>query len=475
MDNTLPVIEARNLGKTYWLYTSQRKRLFGAFISPERLKIKSHQALSGLSFDLLPGRALALIGKNGAGKSTALQILAGISQPTEGDFIVRGRVCALLELGSGFNYEFTGRENILIAGALVGLSREEIKAREEDIIAFADISHYIDQPVKFYSTGMFVRLAFAIAVAGQPDLLIVDEALAVGDVFFRQKCYARLEEMREKGMAVVLVSHSSGDVQEFCDEAILLENGVPTFKGQPKEAMLRYYLSVQGENALPSAAAAAVKSPSIKDAPGQSSHPWPHLQEHFIKVPQEAHQTSAVVGKLLSFCLADAEDQPCSHFTQGQQLRLYAHCRVWAQTQIPVSSLTIWDDKGAAICGKSTAFYATPCPSPISGPSDVFVSHEITLNLAEGEYSLSFGFGEMSEEVYKNREAASPEDWALSSSRLINVAELITFSIMLPLSRRPSRVTHFGVVDLPSAGALTIIPVAAAESDVQIGKSEHVE
>ncbi len=471
MDKTLPVVEARGLSKTYWLYPSQRKRLLGAFISPERLKIKSYRALSDLSFDLYPGRALALIGKNGAGKSTALQILAGISQPTEGEFVVRGKVCALLELGSGFNYEFTGRENILIAGALVGLSREEIKAREEDIIAFADISHYIDQPVKFYSTGMFVRLAFAIAVAGQPDLLIVDEALAVGDVFFRQKCYARLAEMREKGMAVVLVSHSSGDVQEFCDEAILLENGEPTFRGQPKEAMLRYYLSVQGDNTLPPASAA--EKPSGETAPAKSVHPWPHLREHFIEVPPEAHQTTAAHGKLLSFCLTDEEDQPCSHFTQGQHLRLYAHCRVWAQTQIPVSSLTIWDDKGVAICGKSTAFYATPCPAPISEPADVFVRHEITLNLAEGEYSLSFGLGEMSEEIYKNRDTASPEDWALNSSRLINVAELITFSIMLPLSRSPSRVTHFGVVDLPGAGALTIISAASVESDGQIGNQEH--
>ncbi|MDW8356241.1 MAG: ABC transporter ATP-binding protein, partial [Bryobacterales bacterium] len=199
-------------------------------------------ALRNVSFEVRRGETVGIIGRNGSGKSTLLQIIAGTLAPTEGEVQVKGRVAALLELGSGFNPEFTGRENVYLNGTILGLSREEIDARFDDIVAFADIGGFIDQPVKFYSSGMMLRLAFAVSTTIDPDVLIIDEALAVGDVFFRQKCYRRLEDLRQRGVAILFVSHAMLDVKQLCDRAVLLDQGRTIFKGRAGEAVERYYL-----------------------------------------------------------------------------------------------------------------------------------------------------------------------------------------------------------------------------------------
>ena len=199
-------------------------------------------ALRHVDFDVAPGERFGVIGRNGSGKSTLLEMIAGTLAPTEGEVQIWGRVSALLELGSGFNPEFTGRENVFINAAIQGLSREQVEARFDDIAAFADIGEFIDQPVKLYSSGMFVRLAFAVGTSVEADILLIDEALAVGDVFFRQKCYRRLDDLRKRGVSVVLVSHAMGDIEEFCDRALLLDHGEPKFVGPSVEAVKRYYL-----------------------------------------------------------------------------------------------------------------------------------------------------------------------------------------------------------------------------------------
>ena len=199
-------------------------------------------ALRHVSFEVAPGERFGVIGRNGSGKSTLLQMIAGTLAPTEGEITVTGRVAALLELGSGFNPDFTGRENVFINGAIHGLSREQVADRFDAIAAFADIGEFIDQPVKLYSSGMFVRLAFAVGTTIDADILLIDEALAVGDVFFRQKCYRRLDELRERGVSIVLVSHGLGDIEQFCDRALLVERGEALFVGPSVEAVKRYYL-----------------------------------------------------------------------------------------------------------------------------------------------------------------------------------------------------------------------------------------
>jgi lipopolysaccharide transport system ATP-binding protein len=219
-------IEVRGLGKRYPMYARPHHRLmelaFGA--SGGRWR-REHRALHDVSFEVRRGETLGVIGRNGSGKSTLLQILCGTLAPTDGDVVVRGRVAALLELGAGFNPDFTGRENVHLYGSVLGLTRAEVDQRFGRIETFADIGAFIEQPVRTYSSGMFVRLAFAVAIHVDPEVLVVDEALSVGDEAFQRKCFARIEQLRAQGATVLFVSHSAGTVVDICDRALLLDQG----------------------------------------------------------------------------------------------------------------------------------------------------------------------------------------------------------------------------------------------------------
>ena len=236
------LIDLENVGKRYWLYNRYRERLQQLFLAPftHRHFAKPFWALKGVSFSVREGETLGVIGVNGSGKSTLLQIIAGTLQPTEGKVVVNGRLTALLELGAGFHPEFTGRENLFLSGATLGISEAEMKHRFDQIVDFAGINEFIDQPVKLYSSGMYVRLAFAIATSIDPEILVVDEALAVGDFGFIIKCMHRMQQLKDQGTAIVLVTHDVQTVRSFCDTAIWLKNGLPHAYGSPLEVTSQY-------------------------------------------------------------------------------------------------------------------------------------------------------------------------------------------------------------------------------------------
>jgi lipopolysaccharide transport system ATP-binding protein len=234
-------VEVHGLGKRYEIYERPVDRLKQILWRGRRQFYREFWALRDVHLTLPRGEALAVVGRNGSGKSTLLQIIAGTLRPTEGRVAVRGRVHALLELGSGFNYEFTGRENVFLNGAILGLPHDEVAARFDDIASFADIGAFLDRPIKEYSTGMVVRLAFAVQVQLAPDILLVDEALAVGDEKFQRKCYARLEELQGQGVSVLLVTHSSEIVLKYCQRALLLEGGRVHGAGASKHIVDQYH------------------------------------------------------------------------------------------------------------------------------------------------------------------------------------------------------------------------------------------
>lgn len=252
------VIDVQGLSKCYEIYETPRDRLKQLVLPPLYKTLglnrtngstqdapqyfREFWALKDISFQVRQGETLGVIGKNGSGKSTLLQILAGTLAPTDGDVKVNGRVAALLELGSGFNPDFNGRDNVFLNGRILGLTEKEIESRYDQIIAFADIGDFLSQPVKTYSSGMFLRLAFAVQAHIDASIVIIDEALAVGDVFFRQKCYARLEQLKADGAAILLVSHSMPDVEQFCQRALLLEKGSMRYLGPSAAATKHYYL-----------------------------------------------------------------------------------------------------------------------------------------------------------------------------------------------------------------------------------------
>ncbi len=232
-------ISVNNLSKDYCLYKKPIHRVFETFFPSGKKYHTSFSALSNINFQVKRGEAIGVIGRNGSGKSTLLQIICNVLQPTKGEAVVNGRISALLELGAGFNPEFTGRENVFLSTAIMGLSKTEIEARFDDIAAFAEIGDFIDRPVKMYSSGMYVRLAFATAVSVDPDILIVDEALAVGDIFFQQKCVEHMRKMMET-CTIILVSHDMHAVSNLCDRVVVLDKGVQLYDGKPGQAIALY-------------------------------------------------------------------------------------------------------------------------------------------------------------------------------------------------------------------------------------------
>jgi lipopolysaccharide transport system ATP-binding protein len=266
--NAEVVIRIENISKSYAIWSSPAARLHGPMLGqigqipflPARARdfckrvshesFKNFFALQEISFEVVKGECIGIVGRNGAGKSTLLQVIVGTLQPTTGSVTVNGRVAALLELGSGFNPEFTGRENVYLNAAILGFSRDKIDRKFDEITAFADIGEFIDQPVKTYSTGMMVRLAFAVAINVDADILVVDEALAVGDFAFQHKCMAKFTELRSEGVTVLLVTHSLPVVQANCERAVLLENGRMTAIGPAKEVCDRFYQSMIEANSV---------------------------------------------------------------------------------------------------------------------------------------------------------------------------------------------------------------------------------
>lgn len=245
-DGVLPMssekaILIHGLKKSFPVYSKPHHRLF-QMIFPAGGKdwFREFHALNGVDFEVVRGETVGIVGRNGSGKSTFLQLVCGTLTPTSGTVEVRGRIAALLELGAGFNPEFTGRENVFLNGAVLGLGRAEMEAKFSEIAEFADIGEFIEQPVKTYSSGMYVRLAFAVAISVTPDILVVDEALSVGDEAFQRKCFSRIEELRRAGCTILFVSHSAGSVIELCDRAVLLDGGDLIMQGMPKDVVAQY-------------------------------------------------------------------------------------------------------------------------------------------------------------------------------------------------------------------------------------------
>lgn len=242
--NTIePIIKLEGLSKCYWTHKRPINRLLAALF-PKQLPKKQmgspFWALSDVSFEVMPGETVGLVGRNGAGKSTLLQLITGILQPTKGRYEMHGRVSALLELGAGFNPEFTGLENARLNASLMGLSKQEFAEALPDIIDFSGLGDFLDRPVKTYSSGMFVRLAFAVAINMRPDVLIIDEALAVGDIRFQSKCFRRLDALKAKGVSILFVTHSTDSILKYCDRAVLIDAGKALHIGEPKMIVQRY-------------------------------------------------------------------------------------------------------------------------------------------------------------------------------------------------------------------------------------------
>ena len=321
-------IEVSDVSKTYDR-SSPLKTLLGLSRAPDPHNANQVVALQEVNFTINRGESVAIIGRNGSGKSSLLEIIAGTLMPTVGSARAHGRVAALLELGSGFDPALSGREYVFMNGLLLGLAKHEIRARFEEIVAFADIGDVLDRPVSTYSSGMLVRLAFSVQVALDPDILIVDEALSVGDFFFQQKCATLIKSLRDRGVTLLFVSHDMSMVRDVCTRALLLTAGKLVYDGDVAEACRQYYASGSTHLAVPATAASPVQSDLQPDiaihASGDTSHPLLHALSIAETVPGALWSrwpfNSAVPvsadAVLISAVLLGCDGQPCTSFTIG--------------------------------------------------------------------------------------------------------------------------------------------------------------
>lgn len=372
-------VRADGLGKCYHLYERPQDRLKQILRGGRHRYYREFWALRDVSFELPRGGTLGIVGRNGSGKSTLLQLVAGTLTPTSGAVAITGRVAPLLELGTGFNPEFTGRENVYLNGALLGLAREEIDARFDAIAGFADIGAFIDQPVKVYSSGMYVRLAFAVATAVEPDVLVLDEALAVGDARFQLACYERIQRMLDNGMTLLFVSHDGNAVKRLCERALVLEGGRVAFDGAPNAALNAYSRLLFAGPAPPPPAGAA--------APAGALHAG------LDTLPHEYRYGSGK-GRITSIVVLGAAGEATLSVETGS--RVVVRCAVAVEQPVarPVFALRFKDDKGVEVYGTNTHFQNETL-APLDAGARLGVDFTLEMVLMPGSYFLSVSFVEL--------------------------------------------------------------------------------
>ena len=384
MDEKKVAIQVKGLEKAYKLYDKPSDRLKEALGFGRKKRYKEHYALKGVDMMIYQGETVGIIGTNGSGKSTILKIITGVLNPTGGSVHVNGRISALLELGAGFNMEYNGIENIYLNGTMIGFSKKEIDAKMDDILNFADIGDYVYQPVKTYSSGMFVRLAFAVAINIEPEILIVDEALSVGDVFFQAKCYHKFEEFKELGKTIVFVSHDLSSISKYCDRVVLLNQGVKLGEGSPKEMIDAYkqvlvgqYVPAADDQSLLSdkeiTAAAAAAAGTVK---GEVN---PELLEYGTK-------DAMITG----YKITDDIDRETSALLKGKECTITMQVHFEHDIEAPIFAFTIKNIKGVEITGTNT-MVEKAFLSPVMAGSDMEITFTQKIDLQGGEYLLSFG------------------------------------------------------------------------------------
>ena len=361
MNERSTAIRFHHVSKKFTLHHTQPRsfqELLLRALRRESNRAEEFWALRDVCLDIAPGQTVGFIGPNGSGKSTALKLMAGILEPTEGTIAVNGRLAALLELGAGFHPDLSGRENIYLNGALLGFSRADIRRRFDEIVAFAELESFIDMPVKHYSSGMYVRLGFAVAVHLDPDILLVDEVLAVGDAAFQRKCLERIYEMKRRGVTIVLVSHDLDTVQRLCDTAVWFERGKVRAVGQPTDVVMAYMNRTTTQQ-----------------------------RGNRVETPAEAQRWGTGRIRITRVQLCSADGTPARAFVTGATMLIRLTFEADERVENPVFGIAIHHQNGTHICGPNTAFSGVRIPA-VEGAGEI--AYRIpSLPLLPGSYLVS--------------------------------------------------------------------------------------
>lgn len=388
-------IRVNNISKVYQVYSNPKDRL-KQLINPKEQYYKEFKALQPLSFEVEKGSSVGILGRNGSGKSTLLQMVAGTLSPTTGDIKIKGRVVALLELGSGFNLEFTGKENAYLNGAMFGIAKEEMDKKYEEIAEFAAIGEYINQPVKTYSSGMFARLAFAVAINMEPDVLIVDETLSVGDIAFQAKCISKMRKMKDAGLTLLFVSHSVDAVKSLCNKAILLDKGKFIEMGTAEQITNKYLARVREdmntENQGDSSAAKETSSNIVEtlEETNETNEQW---LEQFKYGAGEVYFTDVE--------MRNSNNVKTSIFSFGEQAILRCYIKSKSDYENINLSFLVRDITGIDLFGTTIFDEKVELINLKQGEIEV-VDFKFRVNLRAGSYSVSVAVNSVTDKDYSD-------------------------------------------------------------------------
>ena len=375
-------ISVQDVTKIYRLYDKPIDRLLEAMSITKKTYHKKFFALDKISFEIEKGTTVGIIGTNGSGKSTILKIITGVLNPSSGSVEVDGNISALLELGAGFNMDYTGIENIYMNGTMMGFSREDMEKKLPEILEFADIGDFVHQPVKTYSSGMFVRLAFALAINVEPEILIVDEALSVGDVFFQAKCYKKMEEIRQKGTTILMVTHDMGSVIKYCDKVILLNKGSFVAEGKAGE-IVDLYKKILANRFEIEEEAKDDKLPVESKAANTGK-----LMKESLSINPNVTEYGDKRAEIYDLGLIDSKGEISNLLIKGEEFTIKERIRFFADIKQPIFTYTIKDKKGTELSGTNTMFELTDIEEVHAGDS-YDVEFRQKMNLQGGEYLIS--------------------------------------------------------------------------------------
>ena len=394
-------ISVNDVSKMYKLYDNPMDRLKESLGLSRKKKYKEHYALNHVSFQVHKGETVGIIGTNGSGKSTILKIITGVLSPTGGEVSVNGRISALLELGAGFNGEYSGLENVYLNGSMIGFSREEIDAKLQSILDFADIGEFIHQPVKTYSSGMFVRLAFAVAINIDPEILIVDESLSVGDVFFQAKCYRKFEEFKEMGKTILFVSHDLSSIGKYCDRVVLLNKGEKLAEGGAKEMVNLYRrvlvnqyddadLEEGAENAEAGQDGQLTDGTAGENVSKKEHAGGGRAMKDSLNLNPKVLEYGSKLGEIVDFAIRDDTGMITNVIEKGKEFSVQMKVRFQADVNDPIFAFTLKDLKGTEITGTNTMYEHTPVKPQKAGDVREITFKQI-MPLEAGEYMLCLG------------------------------------------------------------------------------------
>lgn len=375
------VIDIKNIKKEYKLYDKPSLRVKEALSIRGKKYHKKFQALKDISFQVEKGEMLGIIGKNGAGKSTLLKIITGVLTPTSGQIKINGKISALLELGAGFNPEYTGVENIYLNGTMIGFTREEMDEKIEDILTFADIGEFVYQPVKTYSSGMFARLAFAVAINVDPDILIVDEALSVGDVFFQTKCYKKLEDLKKAGKTILFVTHDMGSVIRYCNRAILINDGIIAAEGNPDEIVDLYKKVLVGQFGKEDENQEEKKVRGLEEG-----KPW----KSYMLINPNSQVYGDQRAEIIDFGIFDENEEINNTVRKMKEFSIKMKVRFYETIENPIFAFSIKDTKGTEITGTNTIIEQTDT-GIIQAGEEIVITFKQVMRIQGGQYLLHLG------------------------------------------------------------------------------------